>query len=51
MKTSDQNVHGVLFDLDNTLVDREGAFVRFASFFYEEHLRGGDSNDAGGSCG
>ena len=40
MKTSDKSVHGLLFDLDNTLIDREGAFVRFASFFYEEHLRG-----------
>ena len=40
MKTSDKSVHGLLFDLDNTLIDREGAFVRFASFCYEEYLRG-----------
>ena len=32
-------VQGLLFDLDNTLVDREAAFVRVAEDFYEEHLR------------
>ena len=35
----DKPTHGVLFDLDNTLIDREGAFARFASCFYEERLR------------
>ena len=39
-RTLDKIVRGVLFDLDNTLVDRERAFIRFASYFYEEHLRG-----------
>ena len=34
----DKTVHGLLFDLDNTLIDREAAFVRFASRFYEERL-------------
>ena len=34
----DKSVQGLLFDLDNTLIDREGAFARFASSFYEEHL-------------
>lgn len=38
-ETLDKSVHGFLFDLDNTLIDREGAFVRFASRFYEERLR------------
>ncbi len=35
----DKTVHGFLFDLDNTLIDREAAFIRFASHFYEQHLR------------
>ena len=33
------NIRGFLFDLDNTLIDREAAFVRFATRFYEERLR------------
>ncbi len=39
METLDKAVKGILFDLDNTLIDRESAFVRFASYFYDEHLR------------
>ena len=35
----DTSVSGLLFDLDNTLIDREGAFRRFASHFYDQHLR------------
>ena len=35
----DKPVHGFLFDLDNTLIDREAAFIRFASHFYKQHLR------------
>ena len=35
----DKTVSGFLFDLDNTLIDREAAFVRFATCFYEERLR------------
>ena len=35
----DKTVQGVLFDLDNTLIDREAAFFRFATCFYEERLR------------
>ena len=38
-ETLDKTVHGLLFDLDNTLIDREAAFVRFASRFYDERLR------------
>ncbi len=39
-KTLDKTVHGLLpFDLDNALIDREAAFVRFAMCFYEERLR------------
>ena len=37
--TLHKTVQGVLFDLDNTLIDREGAFFRFATCFYEERLR------------
>ena len=37
------NIHGLLFDLDNTLIDRESAFVRFATSFYEERLRNATS--------
>ncbi len=33
------DIRGFLFDLDNTLIDREAAFVRFATRFYEERLR------------
>ena len=32
-------VRGLVFDLDNTLLDRETAFYRVADRFYEEHLR------------
>lgn len=35
----DKTIRGFLFDLDNTLIDREAAFVRFATCFYEERLR------------
>ena len=35
----DNAIEGILFDLDNTLIDREAAFVRFATCFYEERLR------------
>ncbi len=34
-----ETVQGVFFDLDNTLIDREAAFIRFASHFYDERLR------------
>ena len=30
---------GLVFDLDNTLLDRQAAFKRLAENFYEEHLR------------
>ena len=33
------NIHGLLFDLDNTLIDREAAFIRFATCFYKDHLQ------------
>ena len=36
-------VSGILFDLDNTLVDREAAFMGFATWFYGEHLRNATS--------
>ena len=32
-------VDGLVFDLDNTLLDRYSAFVGVAESFYEEHLR------------
>ena len=32
-------IDGVLFDLDNTLLDRQSAFSRVAEDFYEERLR------------
>ena len=32
-------VEGLVFDLDNTLLDREAAFFRVAQAFYDEHLR------------
>ena len=32
-------VDGLIFDLDNTLLDREATFLRVAHVFYEEHLR------------
>ncbi len=31
-------VYGLLFDLDNTLLDREATFIRVAEDFYDEHL-------------
>ena len=34
-----ETVQGILFDLDNTIIDREAAFIRFASHFYDERLR------------
>ncbi len=36
MKTT---VDGLVFDLDNTLLDRYGVFLRVAGSFYDEHLR------------
>ena len=38
-----KTVQGVLFDLDNTLIDREAAFIRFASHFYNSRLRNATS--------
>ena len=35
----DTTLRGFLFDLDNTLIDREAAFTRFVQHFYEERLR------------
>ncbi len=35
----DKTIRGFLFDLDNTLIDREAAFIRFANHFYEKRLR------------
>ena len=32
-------VDGLIFDLDNTLLDRHGAFRRVAESFYEQYLR------------
>ena len=37
-------VEGLIFDLDNTLLDRQAVFLRFAGDFYEEHLRTTISN-------
>ncbi len=37
--TLGKSIRGLLFDLDNTLIDREAAFIRFASRFYDERLR------------
>ncbi len=37
------DIRGLLFDLDNTLIDREAAFLSFANSFYEERLRGATS--------
>ena len=31
-------VEGLIFDLDNTLLDRQAVFARVASRFYDEHL-------------
>ena len=31
-------IEGMLFDLDNTLLDRESVFLRVAENFYDEHL-------------
>ncbi len=42
-ETLDKSIRGLLFDLDNTLIDREAAFVRFAKNFCEEHLRNATS--------
>lgn len=36
-------VHGLVFDLDNTLLDREGIFIRVAGNFHEQFLRAGNS--------
>ena len=40
-------VEGLIFDLDNTLLDRQAVFLRFASDFYEErlHARISDTRD------
>ena len=32
-------VDGLVFDLDNTLLDREATFIRVAKNFYDDHLR------------
>ena len=40
----DAGVEGLIFDLDNTLLDRQAVFLRFASDFYEERLRATISN-------
>ena len=37
-KTLDTVVNGLVFDLDNTLLDRQATFIRVAGSFYEEHL-------------
>ena len=38
--TLDKNLdHGLVFDLDNTLLDREATFIRVAGEFYDEYLR------------
>ena len=34
-----EEIRGFLFDLDNTLIDREAAFFRFATCFYQDRLR------------
>ncbi len=34
----DTTVNGLVFDLDNTLLDRQATFLRIAGNFYEEHL-------------
>ena len=36
----DAAVDGLIFDLDNTLLDRQAVFLRVAGGFYEEFLRG-----------
>ena len=38
-KNLGDNIRGFLFDLDNTLIDREAAFRSFATCFYEQRLR------------
>ena len=43
-KDLDAAVDGLIFDLDNTLLDRQAVFLRFASDFYEEYLRATISN-------
>ena len=35
----DAVVNGLVFDLDNTLLDRQATFIGVAGSFYEEHLR------------
>ena len=40
---------GLVFDLDNTLLDRQAAFKRLAENFYEEHLRPTEVRGAGRS--
>ena len=35
----DTTIAGLVFDLDNTLLNREALFMRVAESFYEEHLR------------
>ena len=35
----DTAVEGLIFDLDNTLLDRQAVFARVASRFYEDYLR------------
>ena len=37
--TLNTGVDGLVFDLDNTLLDRYNVFLRVAGSFYEEHLR------------
>ena len=34
------DVDGIVFDLDNTLLDRQSTFFRVAQAFWDEHLRG-----------
>ena len=34
----DTTISGLVFDLDNTLLDREALFMRVAESFYDEHL-------------
>ena len=36
-------VEGLIFDLDNTLLDRQAVFARVASRFYDEHLSASSS--------
>lgn len=34
------DVDGIVFDLDNTLLDRQSTFFRVAQAFWDEHLQG-----------